>query len=67
MMYIITPLLYYTDFWEFKSFDREPIGSGLFTKDHEKFNVDQVLKDDATLDWAKWKAKRPLLLTPYCE
>ena len=66
MMYIVTPLLYFTNFWDFQSFDK-PIGSGLFNKEHQKFKVDQVLKSDNTLDLAKWEGAKPLLLTPFCE
>ena len=66
MMYIVTPILYFSDFWNSKSFP-VPIGSGLFNSSFEKFKVDEVLTKDNTLDTAKWEGAKPLLLTPFCE
>ncbi|KAK0553947.1 hypothetical protein OC845_000936 [Tilletia horrida] len=64
-MYIITPILYFANFWDYQSYGETPISAGLFTTKFTKFNVSGVLAPDNTLDPAKWATERPILLTPF--
>ncbi|KAE8231706.1 hypothetical protein CF326_g3273 [Tilletia indica] len=64
-MYILTPILYFCNFWDYQSYGETPISPGLFTTSFTKFNVSSVLTPENTLDPAKWSQQRPILLTPF--
>lgn len=64
MMYIVMPILYFSNFWNAQSFPAV-LSSALFTMNHEKFDVSAVLNKDNTLDEKAWEEKRPMLLTPF--
>ncbi|TIA74608.1 hypothetical protein E3P91_00846 [Wallemia ichthyophaga] len=64
MVWIVGPLIYFTDFWNALSFDL-PMSTGLFTKNHQAFDVQGVLTPDLKLDLNSWDQQKPLLLTPY--
>ncbi|KAE8270634.1 hypothetical protein A4X09_0g1734 [Tilletia walkeri] len=64
-MYILTPILYFCNFWDYQSYGETPISAGLFTTSFTKFNVSSVLTPENTLDPAKWSQQRPILLTPF--
>ncbi|CAD6972700.1 unnamed protein product [Tilletia controversa] len=64
-MYIITPILYFCNFWDYQSYGETPISAGLFTTNFTKFDVSSVLTPENTLDQTKWSKKRPILLTPF--
>ncbi|KAK0566916.1 hypothetical protein OC844_000514 [Tilletia horrida] len=64
-MYIITPILYFLNFWNYQDYGDRPISAGLFTTNFTKFDVASVLTPENTLDLAKWGEKKPILLTPF--
>ncbi|WFD43298.1 hypothetical protein MPSI1_001959 [Malassezia psittaci] len=64
MMYVVMPLLYFSNFWEAKSFPAV-LSSGLFTNKYASFDVNAVLKKDNSLDEAAWEQQKPMLLTPF--
>ncbi|KDN39744.1 OPT-domain-containing protein [Tilletiaria anomala UBC 951] len=64
MMYIVTPILYFFNFWDAKRFP-SPVGPDLFNSTFHKFEVNTILTSDNSLDPAKWLAAKPLLLTPF--
>ncbi|MCO5589886.1 hypothetical protein L7F22_043855 [Adiantum nelumboides] len=64
-MYVIMPILYFSNFWDAKSFS-SPIDAGLYDpRTHQKFEVAALLKPDHTLDWGKYLERKPVLLTPW--
>lgn len=67
MVYIVTPILYFGfNLWDSQSFP-EVLGSGLYTTNHTRFDIDSLLRPDNTLDTAKWESSKPMLLTPFCK
>jgi hypothetical protein len=67
VMYVLMPILYFSNFWDAKSFP-SPINAALYQgKTFSKFDVASLLKADRTLDWDKYNAVKPILLTPWCE
>ncbi|WFC99208.1 hypothetical protein MYAM1_001952 [Malassezia yamatoensis] len=64
MMYVVMPLLYFSNFWEAQSFPAV-LSSGLFTNKYASFDVNAVLKKDNSLDAAAWEQQKPMLLTPF--
>lgn len=66
-MYIVMPVLYFTNFWDVQKFPAA-IDSGLYeNKTFNKFDVVSLLKPDNTLDWDKYETRKPMLLSPWCE
>lgn len=64
-MYIVMPLLYFSNFWNAQSFP-SAIDSGLYeSKFYGKFDITSLLKADHTLDWDKFELAKPVLLTPW--
>lgn len=64
MIWFISPLLYFNNFWDALSFD-SPIGPQLYNKAFEKFDISAILDPKTlTLDLDKWESREPLLLTP---
>ncbi|WFD06451.1 hypothetical protein MVES1_001796 [Malassezia vespertilionis] len=64
MMYVVMPLLYFSNFWNARAFS-SPIGSSLYTANHTAFDVNAVLRKDNTLDIVAWEKQKPMLLTPF--
>lgn len=65
MMYVVMPLLYFSNFWNAQSFPAV-LSSALFTSNYTSFNVDAVLDSENTLASAAWEEHKPMLLTPFC-
>jgi len=64
MMYVIMPLLYFSNFWNAKAFP-EALSSALYSTDYSRFDVNAVLNKDNTLNETAWNAHKPMLLTPF--
>lgn len=64
MTWILSPILYFSNFWNAKSFP-SPLSTGLFNSKFEKFDVQAVLNPDLTLNIDSWNQQKPLLLTPH--
>ena len=64
MMYIIMPILYFSNFWDAKKFPTV-LSSALYTTRFGSFNVNGVLNKDNTLNDMAWEESKPMLLTPF--
>lgn len=49
-MWILVPILWYFDFWNYQSFGDNAVSSKLFNSKFEKYDVGAVVKPDLTLD-----------------
>lgn len=64
MMYVIMPILYFSNFWNAKLFP-SVLSSALYNTTYQTFDVNAVLRYDNTLDESAWNEKKPMLLTPF--
>ncbi|WAR62080.1 hypothetical protein PtB15_14B174 [Puccinia triticina] len=64
-MWILVPVLWYFDFWNYQSFGDNAVSSRLFNSKYEKYDVGAVVKPDLTLDLEKYNQMGPIQLTPY--
>ncbi|KAA1133450.1 hypothetical protein PGTUg99_012769 [Puccinia graminis f. sp. tritici] len=64
-MWILVPILWYYDFWNYQSFGDNAVSSRLFNSKYEKYDVGAVVKPDLTLDIEKYNQMGPIQLTPY--
>ncbi|KAL7415982.1 OPT oligopeptide transporter protein-domain-containing protein [Mrakia frigida] len=64
MVWVITPLMYFGDFWDARSFP-SAVGAGLFSSNFTHFDVNAVLTPSLTLNETAFETAGPLLLTPY--
>lgn len=64
MMYVVMPLLYFTNFWNAKSFP-SVLSSALYNTSYQTFDVNAVLHPDNTLNESAWATYKPMLLTPF--
>ncbi|MBW0487029.1 hypothetical protein O181_026744 [Austropuccinia psidii MF-1] len=64
-MWIVVPLLWYYDFWNYQSFGDHAVSSKMFNSKFEKYDVNAVVKPDLTLDLDKYNHMGPIQLTPY--
>ncbi|PLW21798.1 hypothetical protein PCANC_02927 [Puccinia coronata f. sp. avenae] len=64
-MWILVPILWYFDFWNYRSFGDNAVSSRLFNSKYEKYDVGAVVKPDLTLDIEKYNQMGPIQLTPY--
>lgn len=63
-IWFVTPILYFTNFWNSKSFD-SPIGAHLYNSTFARLDVLQLLTSDLTLNETLYEEIKPILLTPY--
>lgn len=64
-MYIVAPLMYFSNFWSAQAFPTA-MGSGLYNTSYQPFDVQSILiPSDKTLDRGAWEQKKPLVLTPF--
>jgi hypothetical protein len=63
MVYVVAPLLYVSNFWDYLSFP-SAVDSHLYNSKMERFNVSAIIKPDLSLDEVAFEAQRPLLLNP---
>lgn len=63
-MWLITPALYFSNFWNAQSFD-SPVAAHLYDSKFERFDVWKILTPELELDRARFDELKPLLLTPY--
>jgi len=64
-MWIMVPILWHYDFWNYQSFGDNAVSSRLFNSKYEKYDVAAVVKPDLTLDLEKYNQMGPIQLTPY--
>lgn len=64
-MWLFVPLMWYSDFWNNRSFGDNAVSARLFDQKFQKYNVSAVVKPDFTLDEDKFKELGPIQLTPY--
>ncbi|KAG0145764.1 hypothetical protein CROQUDRAFT_45326 [Cronartium quercuum f. sp. fusiforme G11] len=64
-MWFLVPLMWYTDFWNNRSFGDNAVSARLYDSRYQKYNVSAVVKSDFTLDEAKFEELGPIQLTPY--
>ncbi|CAH7675322.1 OPT family small oligopeptide transporter [Phakopsora pachyrhizi] len=62
-MWILVPVLWYSNFWDYQSFGDNAVSAKLFDKNFAKYNVTAVVKPDFTLD--EDKSLGPIQLTPF--
>ncbi|KAK4701267.1 hypothetical protein P7C70_g4966, partial [Phenoliferia sp. Uapishka_3] len=63
-MWVITPLLYFSNFWNAKSFD-SPLAAHLYNSTFGRFDVKEILNPDLSLNETRFAEIQPILLTPY--
>ncbi|EGG08410.1 uncharacterized protein MELLADRAFT_124190 [Melampsora larici-populina 98AG31] len=64
-MWLLVPLLWYFDFWNYQSFGDNAISAHMFDSKFQRYNVSAVVKPDLTLDLEKYAEMGPIQLTPY--
>ncbi|GAA6032208.1 hypothetical protein JCM8097_007126 [Rhodosporidiobolus ruineniae] len=63
-MWIITPFLYFTNFWSAQDFD-SPLAAHLYNATSGRLNVLDLLESDLSLNETRYAEVGPLRLTPY--
>lgn len=63
-IYIISPILYFMDFWNATSFD-SPLAAHLYNSTFSRLNVLELLTPELTLNETRYAEVQPILLTPY--
>lgn len=63
-MWIITPLLYFGNFWNARSYD-SPMAAHLYNSTFGRLDVSEILNRDLSLNEARFAEVGPIRLTPY--
>lgn len=63
-MWIITPLLYFSDFWNARSYD-SPMAAHLYNSTFGRLDVAEILNKDLSLNETRFAEVGPIRLTPY--
>ncbi|SGZ21315.1 BQ5605_C021g09355 [Microbotryum silenes-dioicae] len=63
-MWVITPLLYFGNFWNARSFD-SPLAAHLYNSTFGRLDVLEILNPDLSLNETRYAEVQPILLTPY--
>ncbi|KAM0748072.1 OPT-domain-containing protein [Meredithblackwellia eburnea MCA 4105] len=63
-MWVVTPFLYFSDFWNARSFD-SPLAAHLYNSTFGRFDVREILNPDLSLNETRFGEIEPILLTPY--
>jgi len=58
------PFIYFGNVWEAQSFD-SPLGSRLYNRTFEPFDIKTILTTDLQLDQQAFATVQPVLLTPF--
>ncbi|GAA5824811.1 hypothetical protein JCM5353_006907 [Sporobolomyces roseus] len=63
-LWIVTPLLYFSNFWNARSFD-SPVAAHLYNATFGRLDVKEILNADLSLNEEKYAQVGPLRLVPY--
>jgi hypothetical protein len=63
MLWVITPIIYYSDLWDAKRFGI--VSASLYLNNGSHFNISEVLTPDKLLDEKKYEAYGPLRMSTY--
>lgn len=63
--YVLTPLLYFSNWWDSLSFHDSPVSAHLFNSTMGRLNVLELLNADLSLNETRYAEVGPIQLTPY--
>lgn len=63
MLWIITPIIYFSDYWSAKSYPI--VSSNLFDSSSELYDVSRIVNKDLSFNITMYESYSPIIMTPY--